>query len=102
MGKAAKLKKIRKLASQMPLLMVNHVKGERVTGEELSKEGVTEVQGKPVRDKDFYTKKTAVQQPLNHNRRMKKMYNKFGARGVQGYMQAVNNHMKKFEAKNAV
>jgi hypothetical protein len=93
MGKKAKLKKIRKIAAQMPRVMVGHVQGERVSGAELFKSGVEEVEGSPVDVDATYKKKNVVAVPLNHNRKMKQMYNKQGVKGVSAYIQAVNRYM---------
>jgi hypothetical protein len=93
MGKKAKLKKIRKLASQMPEIQVRQVKGERISGAELYKSGVEKVEGKTVDIDATYRKKTLVQAPLNHNRKMKKLYNQYGAKGVGMYVNAVNRYI---------
>jgi hypothetical protein len=93
MGKKAKLKKIRKIAAQMPQIMVGHVQGERVSGAELFKSGVEEVQGRPIDAGATYKQKHVVAVTLNHNRKMKRMYNKQGVKGVSAYIQAVNRHM---------
>ena len=77
----------------MPVINVRHVIGERVSGAELYKQGVEEVEGKPVNIDANYSKKTAVAIPINHNRKMKKLYNKYGVAGVSAYIQSVKRHM---------
>lgn len=92
MGKAAKFKKLRKLAAQLPIITTKAVIGRKVTGAELLKRGITEVNGRKVAEESNYTgwtEKRTVQVPLNHNKKMKQFYNKFGMEGVKGYVAAV-------------
>lgn len=63
MGKKAKLKQIRRLAGEMPVVKIKEVHGGML--------------------------------PLNHKRKMKQAYNKFGMDGVRGYMAAVEDHVKR-------
>lgn len=95
MGKKSKFKKIRRIASQLPVINQRRVVGERVSGEELIKEGVKEVQGKPVQPLDQYKKKKVVVGFLNHNRKMKQLFNKGGAPLVNSYIKAVMAYSKK-------
>lgn len=99
MGKKSKLKKIRRIASQMPVINVNHIQGSAVNGSELLKRGVKEVAGKPVENLHTYREKKAVPVPVNHNRQMKKLYNKHGVAGVRMYAQAVQRFVKAQQAK---
>jgi hypothetical protein len=101
MGKKAKLKQIRRIANQMPKMKVVQVIGEKLSGEELYNSGVEKVDDKPVDLNGVYKKKTPVHVPLNHNRKMKKLYNKYGNVGVGMYIQAVKNHVAKIEAAKA-
>jgi uncharacterized protein YccT (UPF0319 family) len=94
MGKASKLKQIRKIASQMPSINTSRRVGEIVTGNTLLSIGVKEVNGKAVSSSQNYRKVTSVQSPINHTRTMKKLYNKLGAEGVRGYVAAVNDYIK--------
>lgn len=91
MGKKAKFKKIRRLASQMPAIGINVIKGSRITGEELAAKGVKEVEGETIDLNRNYREKKVVQQPLNHHRKMKMLYNKHGVAGVNYYLNAVKN-----------
>jgi hypothetical protein len=93
MGKKAKFKKLRKLAEQMPQLQVKQVLGERVTGSELYKSGIEEVEGKPIDVDGTYRKKQVVNAPLNHHRKMKQLYNQYGAAGVGMYVNAINRYV---------
>jgi hypothetical protein len=99
MGKKAKLKKIRRLASQMPVINVPRVIGERVGGHTVLVSGVKEVDGQPVSAMKDYVRKNVIETPLNHNRQMKKLYNKHGVRGVNTYINAVVQHVQKQKAK---
>jgi hypothetical protein len=94
MGKKAKLKKIRRIASQLPVVKTKAFIGEKVTGADLEKEGVKEVEGKPVEILANYRKKKTVIVPLNHNRKMKQLYNRMGVGGVNAYISAVMRHAK--------
>lgn len=91
MGKASKLKQIRRIASGMPALSKRVMVGVRVDGAELIKNDIKQVQGKDVVASNQYRSKHHIEVPLNHNRQMKKAYYKFGAQGVNGYIHAVNN-----------
>jgi hypothetical protein len=91
MGKACKLKKIRKVAKGLPALERKTVVGINLTGAELIKGGVTTVKEKEVDEKEMYHAKRTVRLPVNHARAMKKLYNKNGIKGVSGYIDAVNN-----------
>lgn len=99
MGKKSKFKQLRKIASTMPAIQLNVVKGEVVEGRELEKEGIKEVEDKPIDSDAKYRKKTIVQQPLNHHRQMKKLYNKMGALGVRAYVNEVNRFVSSQKAK---
>lgn len=99
MGKKSKLKKIRRLASQMPIINVNHMQGSRVDGATLLKEGVEKVGDKPVENLQIYRKKAIIKKPVNHNRQMKKLYNKHGIAGVNSYAMAVVRHVQAQKAK---
>lgn len=99
MGKKSKIKQIRRLASQMPDLQLNVIKGGVVKGSELIKQGIKEVEGKPVEPHTNYRKKEVVQQPLNHHRQMKRLYNKMGESGVGAYINEVNRFVSNQQAK---
>lgn len=94
MGKKAKLKKIRRLANQLPPIITKQVFGERLTAKEAMMQGINEVEGKPFGQDAIITKKKLVEKPLNHNRKMKKLYNKLGAVGVNHYVNAVHQYVK--------
>jgi uncharacterized protein YccT (UPF0319 family) len=102
MGKKSKFKKIRRIASQMPLINTHKIEKERVAGAEVIASGVTEVDGKPVEAKENYIRRKAVPVPINHNRQMKRLYNKHGAAGVGMYIGAVNKYMEKQAENNSL
>jgi tRNA U55 pseudouridine synthase TruB len=91
MGKKSSLKKIRKLAEQMPEIMTKkeQLKGI-VKGSDLLAKGVKEVQGNPVKELGVYKEKEFIKVPINHNRKMKQLYNKYGPAGVRAYANEVN------------
>jgi len=95
MGKKAKLKKIRRIASQLPVINKRVVIGEIISGEDLIKDGVKEIEGKPVDPKGQYKRKKVVRGILNHNKKMKQLYNKGGVPMVNGYINAAMAIAKK-------
>lgn len=99
MGKKSKFKQIRRLANQMPVIHTQAVKGSVVKGYEILKEGMKEVDGKPIDAYGNYKKKQIIAAPLNHNRKMKKLYNQYGPAGVGMYINAVNRHVSAQKAK---
>lgn len=102
MGKASKLKKIRKLAAQLPAINTYGVSadGEIITGADLLNENVKEVRGNKVELTDKFVRRKKIEVQINHNRRMKQMYNKYGLRGVAGYANAVVNFVKQKPKEN--
>lgn len=62
MGKASKLKQIRRLAAELPPIPVRCGKKHIIAG------------------------------PITHNRKMKKLYNKHGAAGIPAYIKAVHDY----------
>lgn len=94
MGKNAKYKKIKKLAAGLPPIKFKAIKGEIVSGKELIDKGVNEVEKKPVDPKSDYRNKTIITQPLNHQKKIKTMFNLLGGKGVAHYMQSVRNYVK--------
>jgi len=95
MGKKAQFKKIRRLASAMPVIPVSKIQGTHLTGAELLEKGVKDVKGEEIDPEGRYTEKKVVKVPLNHNRKMKKLYYLNGMAGVGMYLNAV----KWYEAK---
>jgi hypothetical protein len=90
MGKASKLKQIRKAASQMPVLKTYRPEVEIVSGVQLINSGIKELKdGTPVDVKKDYKQVTPVPVALNHNRQMKRLYNAKGAKGVIDYINQV-------------
>jgi hypothetical protein len=97
MGKASKLKQIRKAPKGLPALERKTVVGINVTGAELIKGGVITVKEKEVDEKEMYHAKRTVRLPVNHARSMKKLYNKYDTKGVNGYINAVNDFAGKIK-----
>lgn len=95
MGKKSKLKQIRKIASQLPAIPIQRVVGEPTQGADLIKSGTDKLKdGTLINPDKMYSKKRVVSASLNHTKKMKKMYNKYGLSGVQGYINAVQEHVK--------
>lgn len=99
MGKASKLKRIRRIANQLPKLQTHQRIGSAVDGIDLIKQGVNIVQGKEVLPAKTYRKVETIPVQLNHNKVMKRIYNKHGAQGVAGYIKQVTNFAKQQQAK---
>ena len=94
MGKAAKFKKLRKLASQLPAINTKQVIGERLSGKELmgiEKDG----EGNAIDSRLTYRQKKLITVPLNHNRKLKQAYKNAGMKGAAMYANAVLNYTKK-------
>ena len=101
MGKKAKFKKIRSLASAMPVINSRAITGvEVVSGGDVLKSGIKEVGGQPINPDKIYKKKIVGNVPINHNRNMKKQYYKNGVAGVNGYVQAVQRFVSSRQATN--
>lgn len=99
MGRAAKLKRIRKLAKQFPELQVNVQKADMIFGADMIKSGITEVQGEEVIPDRRYRKVNKTTQPMNHERNLKRMYNQFGDKGIEDYEKAVQMHVQEQSRK---
>jgi hypothetical protein len=95
MGKAAKLKKIRNIAKQLPAMKDFRIVKEKLTGADLLSEGIEEVEGKKISASDHFKRNKKVEVPLNHYKQMKKYFKDFGGVGVKGYAEAIINHAKK-------
>lgn len=96
MGKSAAIKKIRKLASQLPTLTVNQPSLLRMKGSELIEKGIEEITVDevkvPVNGGLMYESKQTIEAPMNHRRNMKKLYNKFGQQGIDEYIKAMERY----------
>lgn len=88
MGKAAKFKKLRKLALQLPAVNVKTLVGEKMKGYQLPKDAKIEGD-KDVVPGQMYMRKKVIEVPLNHERKLKEAYKKHGLKGAAGYAQAV-------------
>jgi hypothetical protein len=86
MGKKSKHKKIRKIAANLPTIHRRAVIGSQVPGYEITE---AEAQGMEVDPKSIYRRKQEVAVPLNHERKMKQLYQKHGPKGVEMYVRAV-------------
>lgn len=103
MGKASKFKKIRKLASSLPAINTKAMLGIRLKGSDLINEGLLtlgthEIKEDIIPENDYKSVKQ-IEVPLNHNKKMKQAYQKYGMNGVNQYVnsifQFVNMHQPK-------
>lgn len=88
MGKAAKFKKLRKLASAMPVINTRAIIGVKMKGSELPKDVKIEG-GKDIVMDGMYRQKKVIAAPINHNRKLKEAYKKNGMQGAASYAKAV-------------
>lgn len=95
MGKKSTFKKIRRLAAMMPQINTKAVIAvDVVTSNELMSKGIKEVNGKPICAGQTFRQIKHANVPVNHNRKMKKLYNSHGKKGINAYMHAVKNFTK--------
>lgn len=100
MCKASKLKKLRKMAANLPGINYHQkVSGEIITGAELIGKGTTEIAGVPVDPNGRYRQQKIVERPLNHNKKLKNAYKKHGYQGVTGYINAVMQYVQQNKPK---
>lgn len=95
MGKQRKMKQIRKLAATFPTVMRDTVEYHYMTGKELKSElDVDQINGVPVKDDETCRYTYPVKIAINHNRKLKRMYDKHGIVGMVAYAKAVDAHIK--------
>lgn len=102
MGKASKLKKIRKIAAKLPVINRNTREYHIVKGVDLIEDyGSDQNQdGSMILADKTYKVAMPVITEINHNRALKRNYNKHGIAGIRGYAQAVINHDAKMKLAN--
>ena len=81
-------KQIRKAARAMRPEIAEQQVGRIATGKELLAQGINEVEGKPVKEKETYKGKGIHQVPVNHYRKMKAAYVRGGVNETVAYMDA--------------
>lgn len=92
MGKASRLKGLKRVAETLPVIMRQSCEVHYVTGKELLDQGHTEIKpGEPVIPKGKYRQRMPVMIAINHTRNLKKICGKYGAAGLNAYISAVNN-----------
>jgi hypothetical protein len=98
MGKAAKLKQIRRLANQLPHVNTKGIAVNIMQGKELITNGIDKLKnGDEINPDGKYKQKIPITVPLNHYRKMKSLYNKYGATDVVAYAKAIQNHSNKMK-----
>jgi len=87
MGKKSKLKAIKKMAALMPTIETVKKVGTVVSGSELIEKGVVSIadESVPVLPNHKYKKQEFKKVPVNHEKEMKRVYNRYGAAGVKQY-----------------
>ena len=95
MGKKAKFKLFRRMAAEMPMVSVNAIIGDKISGKEAMLQGINEIDGLAVNQSSVVIRKKIIEKPLNHNRQMKRLYNQKGEAGVQAYLKAVKEHVER-------
>lgn len=96
MGKAAKLKRLRKAANDLPVVNRQmQVPGELVRGRELIEKGIDKLpDGTELEPSLMYRQGKIIEVPLNHYSTLKKAYNKGGNAHAGAYAKAVLDHVK--------
>jgi hypothetical protein len=97
LGKAAKLKKINRVAREMPIVKRNTIETHFVKGDELiASYGTNKMpNGEIIDPEKVYRQQMPVIAEVNHKRKMKRMFNQYGYDGIVMYMQAVEDHLAK-------
>ena len=95
MGKSAQLKKLRRLASQLPAVATNQKMHTLIQGHNLHIE--KDKDGKAIEPGKIYSVEKTL--PVNHLKKMKENYNKAGMAGAALYARSVIEHVRQ---KNAI
>ena len=96
MGKNKNLKKLRKYSALLPVINTYSTEKHLVKGSEMIFNGQTELEnGEKIMPEEMYLCNMPVISPINHNRRMKEMYNKMGTIGAMHYIAAVREYSLK-------
>lgn len=96
MGRAKKIKELRRLAKDLPLTTsTTHKHKQVVFGSELIKKGITIVEGKEVNPKIRYHNLIDFTMETNHLKRLKEAYDKGGDPAVQQYCDSVRELAEK-------
>lgn len=95
MGKKARLKAIKSMAKNMPLIMTQTHEKQLLKGSEILEWGtVNEIDGKPIDPNKLYLYHSPLQLARNHGRRFKKAWLKDGQEGIRAYMNGVLDIVK--------
>jgi hypothetical protein len=89
MGKKKRIKLLRKIAGELPVVLVHTKEVHFVTGAELLEQGETEVDGQKIIPEKRYVQDMPVQLAINHARQLKKIYQKHGYGAVGQYIDQV-------------
>lgn len=79
-------REIKDLAKALPESQYTTRETDRIKGSELLLTGVKEVDGEPVKPEEYYTMKNPVLHEVNHERRLRKAYTKYGLEGIRQYI----------------
>lgn len=82
------VKRLRKIAEQLPEIHSQSHYKEIVTGKQLIKEGN---KSKDIDPNKKYVRRVEILIPVNHTRRMKNLTKKYGIAGVNSYIAAVGD-----------
>jgi hypothetical protein len=93
-------KQLGQIAETLPTVtMLTHEK-HLMKGEDMIINGQTELKdGKPIIAGKAYINPMPVIMEVNHKRRMKKLYKKFGPGVIPNYIKAVENHVNAKQAQ---
>jgi hypothetical protein len=95
MGKKARLKAIKNLAANMPMINEHTNEKHELFGSEILSWGtIKEIDGKPIDPDKKYLYNFPVMMIQNNRRRMKKAFLKGGEEGIKHYLQQTLNVVK--------
>lgn len=102
MGKKSRMKKLGRIAADLPVIHQQTCYKEKCKGEELIADGIQLANKEKVNPNGDYVKRVPTSIPVSHKRRIKKMFAKHGDAGVAAYVNAVDDFVQKAEVKDNV
>lgn len=103
MGKSSNLKKLKPLVlrtiKNLPPCIAEYPTGKRLLGEELLKQGVTEVEGKPIIPGNWYRQTSTIVKYISHYKECMDYVKRMGEAGIPAYLMWLAGHRAKMKAK---
>ena len=106
MGKKSTIKRLRRIANELTSLQQQSTAKEIVTGDKLIEAGVQTINKGTSKEilvmkNETYEKRNVQIVDVNHSRRIRKMFKRFGDAGVKAYVDSVNAFVEKEKLKTA-